>query len=313
MLGLPLSAAAQQSGRLPTIAIAGAPTSASDQHLWRAFRDGLRDLGYVEGRTLAIEWRGAPSQEVYGRIMRELVGRKPDLIVAPNSAAATAAKRATHSIPIVMISGDPIADGLVTSLTRPDGNVTGLSTLASDILGKQLQLLKEAVPKVSRVAILSNPGNPFHAAQVGEATGAARSLGMEPRTVEARGHKDLDAAFVAMRSAKADALLVLSDGPVFFANRARIADLAASRRLPAMYSRRDHVEAGGLMAYGTDRRDVFRRLAVYVDKILKGAKPADLPVEQPTRFELLVNLKAANALGLTLPPSLLARVDEVIR
>ena len=238
---------------------------------------------------------------------------EPDLIVAPNSAMATAARKATSTIPIVMVSGDPIADGLVTSLTRPGGNVTGLSTLSTEIVGKQLQPLKEAVPRVSQVAILKNPDNPFHAEQGREAAVAARSLGLDAAPVEVRRPKDLSPAFSLMRKAKVDALLVLTDGPLLLRHRARIAHLAAGQRLPAMYSRREHVEAGGFMAYGTDRREVFRRLAYYVDKILEGAKPADLPVEQPTKFELLINLKAAKALGVMIPASLLGRADEIIQ
>jgi putative ABC transport system substrate-binding protein len=313
LLAAPLAAEAQQAGKVWRIGVLGTPESPEHKHLWDAFRQGLRELGYVEGQNIAIEWRSpAGKPERIPDLAAELVRLKVDVIVGGTSATETAAKRLTGTIPIVMMSCDPIADGLVSNLARPDGNVTGLSTLATDVVGKQLELLKEAIPRVSRVAILWNPDNPFHATQVREAEAAARELGVQPQSVEARGPKDFDRAFSAMGKARVEALLLLADGPVFLHYRTMIADLAARRRLPAMYPRREHVEASGLIAYGADRRALFHRLAVYVDKILKGAKPADLPVEQPTKFELVVNLKTAKALGLTIPRSLLLRADQVI-
>ena len=315
LLMAPLAAEAQQARKVPRIGVVGGPFAPDSPsgHLWAEFRQGLRDLGYVEGQSIAIEWRSAEGRpERFPDLAAELVRLKVDVIITSNSQAAKVAKQATGTIPIVMVSGDPIASELVSSLARPGGNVTGLSTLASGVVGKQLELLKEAVPRVSRVAVLWNPDNPFHATQVREAEAATRVLGARLQIIEARGAKDIGGAFSAMGKGRAEALLVLADGAVFLQHRAGIADLAAKRRLPAMYPRREHVEAGGLIAYGTDRREIFRRLAVYVDKILKGAKPADLPVEQPTKFELIINLKTAKALGLIIPPSLLQRADQVI-
>ncbi|MBI4610419.1 MAG: ABC transporter substrate-binding protein [Candidatus Rokubacteria bacterium] len=313
-LAAPLAADAQQAGTVPRIGVLGTPDAPAFQHLWEAFRQGLRDLGYVEGQSIAIESRSPLGRwERLPDLAEELVRLKVDVIVAASARTSRAAKQATGTIPIVMMSGDPIADGLVSSLARPGGNVTGLSTQGTDVVGKELELLKEAIPRLSRVAILWNPNNPFHATQVREAEAAARALGMQLQSVEARRPKDFDGAFSAMGKARVDALFVLADGTVFLQHRAMIADLAARRRLPAMYARREHVEAGGLIAYGADRRELFRRLAVYVDKILKGAKPADLPVEQPTKFELIINLKTAKALGLTIPQSVLFRADHVIQ
>jgi putative ABC transport system substrate-binding protein len=313
-LSAPLAAGAQPAAKIPRIGVFGTVSSESPAaYLFVELRQGLRDLGYIEGQNIAIEWRDLRGDaRRFQPYADELVRLNVDVIVAAASATAAVAKRATSTIPIVMMSGDPIGEGLVNSLARPGGNVTGLSTLAPEVVGKQLELLKQALPRFSRVAILWNPGNPFHAANVKEAEAATKALGAQPQIVAVRTPGDLDRAFAEMTKAQAGALLVLADAPVFVNSRARIADLAARSRLPAMYPRRDHVEAGGLMAYGTDRRQLFRRLATYVDKILKGAKPADLPVEQPTKFELVLNLKTAKALGLTIPPSILARADQVI-
>lgn len=235
-----------------------------------------------------------------------------DVIVAGNSQAAIAVKRLTAAIPIVVMSADPVGLGLVASLARPGGNITGVSTQATDVVGKQLEILKEIAPRVSRVAILWNPANPFHAPQMTEAEAAAGKLGLQLQGIEARDRQDFDGAFSAMAEARAEAVLLLSDAPVVVQHRAAIADLAAKTHLPAMYPRRERVDAGGLIAYGVDRREGFRRLAVYIDKILKGANPGDLPVEQPTKFELVINLRAAKALGLTIPQSVLLRADQLI-
>jgi len=309
----PLAAESQQGGKVWRIGVVGAaPESPEQQHMWDAWRQGMRDLGYVEGQNIAIEWRSARGRpERIPDVAAEVVHLKVDVIVAGNSQAATAAKRLTGAIPIVIMSADPVGVGLVASLARPGGNVTGISTQSGDIVGKQLELLKEIAPRVSRVAILWNPDNPFHATHVREAEAAARKLGLQLQGVEARGRNDFDGAFSAMGSARAEALLLLTDAPVFLQHRAVIADLAAKMRLPGMYPRREHVEAGGLIAYGVDRRELFRRLAVYIDKILRGAKPADLPVEQPTKFELVINLKTAKALGLTIPQTVLAAGGSV--
>lgn len=314
MLAASLAAEAQQATRMRQIGLLGnASTDSPSKHLWTAFREGLRDLGYVEGQNIVLHarWPADPLGR-WSEAATELVRLQVEVIVAANSEAAAAAKQASNAIPIVMISGDPLSGKLIGSLTQPGGNVTGISTLSSEIIGKQLQLLKEVIPALSRVAILRNPNNPFHAAQIREVESAARVLGMHTQVIEAASAEGLEAAFSTMAKLRAEALLVLADAP-FLGYRTKIADLARKNRLPTMYPRREHVLVGGLIAYGTDRRDLFRRLATYVDKILKGAKPADLPVEQPTRFELVVNVKAANALALPIPPSLLQRADDVIQ
>jgi putative ABC transport system substrate-binding protein len=279
------------------------------------FRQGLRELGWVEGQNTVIDYRYAEGRfDRLPGLAAELVRLKVDIIVAAPTPAAAAAKKATGTIPIVMIAvGDPVGLGLIASLARPGGNVTGLSfSVGPEILGKQLELLKETVPKLRRVAILSNPANPVQPGQIREVNVAARSLGVQLQFLEARGPNEFDGAFAAMAKERVGALLVLADS-MLIAHRTRLADLAARSRLPAAYGTREDVEAGGLMSYGPSLRDLFRRGATFVDKILKGAKPADLPVEQPTKFELVINLKTAKALGLTIPPSLLGRADEIIQ
>ena len=243
----------------------------------------------------------------------ELVQLKVDVIVAVVTQASLAAKKATTTIPIVMVGvGDPLGSGLVTNLARPGANITGTSSTTSDVVGKSLELLKDAIPKVSRVAVLWNPANPaFQAPQLRESEVSARMLAVQLQPLEARGPQELDRAFAAMTSARADALLVTPD-PIFAIHQRRIIDLAAKSRLPTMFGQREFVDAGGLMSYGTNFRETYSRAATYVDKILKGAKPADLPIEQPTKFELIINLKTAKALGLTIPQSLLLRADQVI-
>ncbi len=316
ILAAPLAVEAQQSGKLFRIGVLGnVPlTDPEGARVWGAFIQGLRELGYVEGRNITIEFRSSDGKyERLPELAAELVRLKVDVIVAPAGQNVVAAQRATRTIPIVM-SGltDPVESGLVASLARPGGNVTGLSGFSTEIVGKQLELLKEMAPKVSRVAILWNPANQSHPLLLREAEAAARLLRVQLQTLEVRGPDDFETAFAAVTRERAGALLVAADG-MFLLHRARIADLAAKTRLPAMYGLREYVDAGGLVVYGPSLRENFRRAATYVDKILKGAKPADLPVEQPTKFELVINLKTAKALGLTIPPSLLLRADELIK
>ena len=312
LLAAPLAAEAQAPSRIPRIGCLGTGSTATNPNLLEAFRQGLRDLGYVEGRNIAIDYRWAEGRvERLPALAGELVRLKVDVIVATGSPGALAAKKATSTIPIVFATaGDPVGS-LVTSLARPGGNVTGLSLLAPEIVPRQLQILKEAIPGASRISVLSNPANPYTALMVKEAEAAARSLGVQLRLLEVRGREALDIAFSAVARERSGALLILFD-PLLFAHSARIAEFASKDRLPAIYPHRESVEGGGLMAYGADLRDNFRRAASYVVKILKGAQPSDLPVEQPTKFELVINLKTAKALGLTIPPSLLARADQVI-
>ena len=316
LLTAPLAAKAQQAAKIPRIGwLANNP--AGSPHLLEAFLQGLRDLGYVEGRNVVIEYRDAEGKlERLPALAAELVALKVDVIVAAGPPAALAAKQATRTLPIVFASsGDPVTSGLVTSLARPGGNVTGLSAVAPELVGKCLEQLKQAVPGVSRVAVLWQPGGLGERTDkyiLKEAEVAARALGVRLQFVEARGPADFDRAFSDMTRARAGALTVLST-PMFVSERRRLVDLAAKNRLPAVYPWREFVDAGGLMSYGPNLADMFRRAATYVDKILKGAKPADLPVEQPTKFELVINLKTAKALGLTIPASVLARADEVIQ
>ena len=311
----PLATEAQQPAKMPRIGYLGFGMSTPENAaVYEPFRQGLRDLGYVEGQNVAIEWRFAEGRpERLPDLARELVRLKVDVIVVPVTSAALAARNATRTIPIVMVAvPDPIGAGLVQSLARPGGNVTGLSFLNPELSAKQLQLLKEVVPKVSRVAVLQDPASVGHRIILKEAEATARALGVELQILGARVPDDFDAAFAAMTRERAGALLVLAH-PTFLLYRRRLADLAEKGRLPAMYGNTEHAEAGGLMAYAPSLADNFRRSAVYVDKILKGAKPSDLPVEQPTRFQLVVNLKAAQALGLTIPQSVLIRSDRVVQ
>jgi ABC-type uncharacterized transport system substrate-binding protein len=315
LLAAPLAAEAQQAAKVARIGyLAG--SLAATPHLPEAFRQGLRDLGYVEGRNLVIEYRDAEGKyERLPALAAELVALKVDVIVAGGAPQALAAKQATRTIPIVFASSpDPVESGLVTSLARPGGNVTGLSFLAPELVGKRLEQLTQAVPGVNRVAVLWQPGgwgertdkDMLKATEV-----AARALGVLLQFVEARGPADFDRAFSDMTRARAGALTVLGS-VMFFGERRRLVDLAAKNRLPAVYPSREYVDARGLMAYGANFADLFRRAATYVDRILKGAKPGDLPVEQPTKYELVINLKTAKALGLTIPPSLLQRANQVI-
>jgi len=310
----PLAGEAQQAAKIARIGFLS-PGSASDPRMrLEAFRQGLRDLGYVEGQNIAIESRWAEGK--YDRLpglAADLVRLKVDVIVTYAPPAIQAAKQASGTIPIVMAGiGDPVATGFVASLARPGGNITGLSTMSPELIGKQLEILREVVPKVSRVALLGNPANAGNALQVQHAQDTARVLGVRLQPLEARGHSEIDSALAAMTKLGVGAVVVLVDA-LFLEQRTRIAELAAKRRLPSLFMLVDFVEAGGLMSYAASDADTFRRVASFVDKILKGAKPADLPVEQPTNFELVINLKTAKALGLTIPQSLLLRADRVIQ
>src|SRR5438105_3824212 len=291
------------------------PSTAADaSHLREALRQGLLDLGYVEGRDLVIEYRSAEGKvERLSALAAELVVLRVDVIVASSTAGALAAKQVTRTVPIVFIgAADPVTSGLVTSLARPGGNVTGSSNLAPELVGKCLEQLKQAVPGVSRVAVLWQPGGQGEGTNKDMLKGAevaAQVLGVRLQFVETRGPEDFDRAFSEMTRARMGALTVLPSAMLFIERR-RIVDLAAKSRLPAAYTWREFVDAGGLMSYGPNLADMFRRAAIYVDKILKGAKPGDLPVEQPTKFALVINLKTAKALGLTIPQTLLPRADQ---
>jgi putative tryptophan/tyrosine transport system substrate-binding protein len=315
-LARPLVAGAQPAAAIRRVGILGnvSLTDPGSAHLWGAFAEALRGLGYVEGQSVTIEYLSSDGQ--YDRLpglAAELVRHKSEVIVAPAAQNVVAARQASTTIPIVMVSvGDPVGNRLVTSLARPGGNITGTSFLTSEMIGKQLELLTQIVHRVARLAVLSNPANPGHPLMLKEAAAAAKSLGAQLQPVDARGGGDLDGAFSAMARQRAGALFVPWDG-TFLVNMPRIVQLAATHRLPALYGHRGYVDAGGLAAYGPSAVESFRRAAVYVDKILKGARPADLPIEQPTKFELVINLKTAKTLGLTISPALLARTDQVIR
>jgi putative ABC transport system substrate-binding protein len=314
----PLAAEAQQAAKVARIGYL-ATNLAAIPHLLEAFRQGLRDLAYAEGRNVVIEYRSAEGKlDRLPALAAELVALKVDVIVTGGGTpAALAAKQSTGTLPIVSIAvGDPVKSGLVTSLARPGGNVTGLSMLGTaELVGKRLELLTQAVPGVSRVAVIWQPGAFGERTEkdiLKSAEVAARALGVRLQFVEARVSADFDRAFSDMTRARAGALAV-TGSPMFTTERRRLVDLAAKNRLPAVYELREDVDAGGLMAYGPNWADLYRRAATYVDKILKGTKPADLPVEQPTKFELVINMKTAKALGLTIPQSLLGRADEIIQ
>jgi putative tryptophan/tyrosine transport system substrate-binding protein len=310
ILAMPLAGEGQQQGgRVYRIGF----LSDSRQPWDDAFRRGLRELGYVAGENTRIEDRyGQGKLERLPSLARELVDLNVEVIVAGGTQAISAAKQSTSSIPIIMaVTADPVRSGFVTSLARPGGNITGLTSLSSDLSGKRLALLKEIVPGLSRVSVLWNSGNPDNTSQLREAESAAHVLGVQLQPISVTGSSELEKAFVTITNRRTDALYALGDS-LFATNRQRIVDFAVKSRLPSMFSTRQGVEAGALVAYGPDFPDLFRRAAIYVDKILKGAKPADLPVEQPTKFELVINLKTAKALGLTIPPALLLRADQVI-
>jgi putative ABC transport system substrate-binding protein len=308
----PLAARAQQPGKLPTIGFLGATTRLGASQWVAAFVQRLRELGRIEGRNLAIEYRWTEGHdERLAEIAAEFVRLKVDVIVTHSAAPVFAAKEATSTIPIVIgVAADPVGTGLVASLARPGGNVTGLSTQYTDLAPKKVEVLREALPGLRRLAIMANIDAPGAMLEMGAAQAAGRKLGLDVTAVEIQQTEDIVPAIESV-SGRADALYVCSD-PLFVTNRIRINTMALGGRLPTMHGYREHVEAAGLMSYGADFPDLFRRAADFVDKILRGANPADLPVEQPTKFNLVVNLITARALGLNLPPTLLARADEVI-
>lgn len=305
---------AQHPKKIPRIGILTAGSPSSDAAWIEAFRQGLRELGYVEGHSIVIEYRyGEGKTAQYPALVTELVQLKVELIVVGGATATRAAKKVTTLIPLVMANvTDPVALGFVASLARPGGNITGVSNLAPELGKKRLELLKEIVPQLSRVAVFGDPSSPSHAPGWRETESAGRSLGVQVKSVEVRApNPDFAAAFSAITSYRADALMTLSQ-PLIRVYRQQIVDFTVKRRMPAIFHTRAFVEAGGLMSYAADTIELYRRAATHVDKILKGAKPADLPVEQPTKFNLVVNLKTAKALGLTVPPMLLSRADKVI-
>src|SRR5947208_4895755 len=305
---------AQQPRKVPRIGFLS-PFSPSAIAIWlQAFRQGLHDLGWVEGKNISVEYRYAEGRnDRLPDLAADLVRLKVDIIVTAVTPDALAAKNATRTIPIVMAAaGDPVASGLVDSLARPGGNITGLSQMNPDLAGKRLELLNEIVPKLSRVAVFWNPQDQMSTISWNELQPPARSLGVQLQSVEIRSSGDFAKAFEDATRARAGALAIMP-APGFVTNLNRIADVAAKRRLPSIFHVKEFVDFGGLVAYGTDRSELFRRAATYVDKILKGAKPADLPVEQPTKFELILNLKTAKQIGLTIPPNVLARADKIIK
>ena len=308
----PVAARAQQTAKLPTIGFLGPNTPSLDSRRVGAFVQRLRELGWTEDRNVAIEYRWAEGRtERLAEFAAEFVRLKVDVIVTSATPPVIAAKQATSVIPIVFAAvGDPVGTGLVNSLARPGGNATGLSIQATDLAGKRLELLHEVVPGLRRLAIMANPGAPPAVLEMAEAQTTARALGLEVVASEIRRPEDIAAAFEAFKG-RAEALYVCND-PLVTTNRTRINTLALGMRLPTMYNVREFVEAGGLMSYGPNFLDLFRRAADFADKILRGAKPSDIPVEQPTKFDLVINLKTAKALGLEIPPTLLARADEVI-
>ena len=308
----PVAARAQQAGsKLPTIGFLSTSTPAGWAQWTAAFVQRLRELNWIDGRTVAIEYRWAEGRsERFAEIVAEFVRLKVDVIVTAGL-GTNAAKQATSVIPIVFaLLNDPVGSGFVASLARPGGNVTGLSNQGTDIVGKRLELLREVVPKLGRLAIMANVGFPDAVLEMGEVVATAKTLGLEVVTVEIRRAEDIVPAFEGLEG-RADAFYVCGD-PLVIANRIRINSLALGARLPTMYNFREFVEAGGLMSYGPNVPDLFRRAADFADKILRGTKPADIPVKQPTKFDLVINLKTAKALGLDVPPTLLARADEVI-
>jgi ABC-type uncharacterized transport system substrate-binding protein len=307
-------AEAQQPTKIPWIGYLSGASPSTNPAGREAFRQGLRELGYVEGKNIVIEYRYAEGKlDRLPALAAELVRLKVDVIVTAGPRSTRAAKEATSTIPIVMTQDDdPVGNGLVASLARPGGNITGLATLAPEIGGKRLELLKEIVPKLSRVAVLGTSTIPGSAQQLKEVERAAGALGVKLQYLDVLDPKDIEIAFREAAKGRAGAVLTLTSS-ILLSQRVQLADLAAKNRLPAIYPRPEYVEDGGLMSYGVSIVDLYRRAATYVDKILKGTKPADLPIEQPTKFELVINLKAAKQIGVTIPPNVLARADKVIR
>ena len=310
-LGWPLGAYAQP--KIPRIGFMGNSTAALEANLVDAFREGLSDLGYEEGRNIVIEYRWADGNyDRFPALVAELIAAKVDAIVTAGTPAALAVKKATTTVPLVMVAvGDPVGTGLVPSLARPGGNLTGLSSIAPDLEGKRLQLLREIVPALSHVAMFVNSLNPFHVSSMKQARAAAQTMGIKLQLHDIRKSEDLDDAFAAIRKERPDALLILADR-VFLHNRERMMDFTREQRLPNVNAYKELVEVGGLMSYGPSYEDMHKRAAIYVDKILKGAKPADLPIEQPSKFTFIINLKTAKALGVTVPSQLLGLADQLI-
>jgi len=307
----PLAANAQS--KTPLIGFMGNSTAALEANLVDAFREGLREHGYEEGRNIVIEYRWADGKyERFPALVAELIAAKVEVIVTAGTPAALAMKKATTTVPLVMVAvGDPVGTGLVPSLARPGANLTGLSSVAPDLEGKRLQLLREVVPALSHVAMFINSLNPFHVSSMRQARAAAQTMGIKLQLHDIRKSEDLDDAFAAIRKERPDAVLILADR-VFLHNRERMIDFTKEQRLPNVNAYKELVEVGGLMSYGPSYEDMHKRAAIYVDKILKGAKPADLPIEQPSKFTFIVNLKAAKALGVTVPSQLLGLADELI-
>ena len=307
----PVAGLAQQAGKLPTLGIIGSGTPATQSHWYAAFVQRLRELGWIDGRTVAIEYRWAEGRdERFAEIAAEFLRRKVDVIVTSSTVGVVATKQATSIIPIVFVAGDPVGTGLVASLARPGGNATGLSLQQTETNGKRFELLREVVPGLSRLAILANVGSPAVVLDMRGVQATARTYGLEVITLEIRRGEDITPAFEALKG-RAEALYVVVD-PLVNTYRIRINTWVLAARLPTIHTLREGVEAGGLMSYGANFPDLLRRAADFVDKILRGTKPADVPVEQPTKFDLVINITTAKALGLEIPPMLLARADEVI-
>jgi putative ABC transport system substrate-binding protein len=305
--------ALRAQAKIPRIGFMGNSTAALEANVVGSFRDGLRELGYQEGRNIVIEYRWADGNYArFPALIAELIAAKVDVIVTAGTPAALAVKKAMTTVPLIMVAvGDPVGTGLVPSLARPGGNLTGLSSIAPDLDGKRLHLLREVVPTLSHVAVFSNSLNTFHVVSMRHAIAAAQTMGIKLQWHDIRKSEDLDGAFAAIRKERPDALLILADR-VFLHNRQRMMDFTEEQRLPNVNPYKELVEAGGLMSYRPSYEDIHKRAAIYVDKILKGAKPADLPIEQPSKFNFVINLKAAKMLGVTVPPSLLTLADEVI-
>jgi len=314
LFALCVAADAQQPKKDPRIGYLGATSRSTNPARKEAFRQGLRELGYVEGKNIVIEWRFAEGKlDRLPALAAELVRLKVDVIVTGGTTATRPAKQATVTIPVVMALDDPVGSGFAASLARPGGNITGLSTLSPELSGKRLELLREMVPpKLSRVGVLGDVTRPGHPQALREINLAADAAGVQIQYLEVRGPKDIETAFQAASKEHADAVLTL-DSAVLISHRRQVTNLAVKSRLPAIYYAPEFVEDGGLVTYSVSITDLFRRAATYVDKILKGAKPADLPIEQPKKFELIINLKAAKQIGLTIPPNVLARADKVIK
>lgn len=314
IVGAPLGAEAQQAGKVPRIGFLGNTTPVLEANLVGPFREGLRDLGYVDGQNIVIEYRWADGKyDRFPALIAELLAQKVDVVVTAGTPATLAVKKATTSVPLVMIAvGDPVGTGIVPSLSRPGGNITGLTSISPELDGKRLELLREIVPNVSHIAVLWNSSSPLQVVAERETRAAAQVLRMRVLSLGVRSIQEIEDAFATIVRERPGALLVLADR-LFLQHRGRIMDFATKHRLPGVHAYRELVEAGGLASFGPSYAGMHRRAAYYVDKILKGAKPADLPVEQPTKFELIINLKTAKALGLKIPQSVLIRADEVIQ